>query len=177
MLQAIPDVHMGDFHFMDDPKDIWNAIKARFRGNEESKRMRKNMLKQEFQISEEDGIHKGYDKFQKILSQLRQLQAKPENEEVNSKFLRALPPSWSQVNISLKTKGGLEYLSFDDLYNKLRSLELDIKGHSTYTPTPSHSAFVSTTSNRVTHVLGPSSSLQHCLTHLLVQRVIQRLVM
>ncbi|GJX29607.1 putative ribonuclease H-like domain-containing protein [Tanacetum coccineum] len=30
---------------------------------------------------------------------------------------RALPPSWSQVTLVLKTKGGLEYLSFDDLSN------------------------------------------------------------
>ena len=92
------------------------------------------------------------------MSQLHQLQAKPDNEEVNSKFLRALPPSWSQVSISLKTKGGLDYLSFDDLYNKLRALELDIKGHSSYTATPSHSAFVSTTTNRVSYAPSPSSS-------------------
>ncbi|GKA93121.1 ribonuclease H-like domain-containing protein [Tanacetum coccineum] len=34
--------------------------------------------------------------------------------------------------ITLKTKGGLEYLSFDDLYNKLRTLEIDVKGCSSY---------------------------------------------
>ncbi|GJR81469.1 putative ribonuclease H-like domain-containing protein [Tanacetum coccineum] len=54
-------------------------------------------------------------RFQKILSQLNQMQAKPDNEDCNMKFLRALPPSWSQVAITLKTKGGLDYLSFDDL--------------------------------------------------------------
>lgn len=159
--QAIPDDHMSDFHYLDDAKDIWLEIKARFRGNEESKRMRKSMLRQEFQefkISEEEGVHKGYDRFQKILSQLNQLKARPVNEECNSKFLRALPPSWSQVSISLKTKGGLDYLSFDDLYNKLRSLELDIKGHLTYSTTPTNSAFVTTTSNKMTHAPSSGSS-------------------
>nr|GFD17294.1 xylulose kinase-1 [Tanacetum cinerariifolium] len=37
---------------------------ARFGGNEESKKMRKTMLKQafsEFSVSEEEGLHKGYD--------------------------------------------------------------------------------------------------------------------
>ena len=104
LLQAIPDDHMGDFHHLTDPKELWIAIKTRFGGNEESKRMRKSMLKQEFQefrITEEEGIHKGYDRFQKILSHLNQLLARPDNEEVNSRFLRALPPSWSQVSISL----------------------------------------------------------------------------
>nr|GEW65706.1 hypothetical protein [Tanacetum cinerariifolium] len=52
--------------------------------------------------------------------------------------------------LTLKTKGGLEYLSFDDLYYKLKTLEMDIKGYSTFSPSqsigPSHSAFISATS-------------------------------
>jgi hypothetical protein len=107
LLQAIPDDHMSDFHYLDDAKDIWLSIKARFGGNDESKRMRKSMLRQEFQefkISEEEDVHNGYDRFQKILIQLNQLKAKPDNEESNSKFLRALPPSWSQVSISPKNQ-------------------------------------------------------------------------
>ncbi|GKF32560.1 hypothetical protein Tco_0102358, partial [Tanacetum coccineum] len=125
---------MADFHHLDDAKDIWLAVKAKFGGNEESKKMRKSMLKQEFtdfKISESEGLHKGYDRFQKVLSQLNQMQARPDNEDCNMKFLRALPPSWSQVAITLKTKGGLDFLSFDDLYNKLRTLEIDVKGGST----------------------------------------------
>nr|GEZ30881.1 xylulose kinase-1 [Tanacetum cinerariifolium] len=45
LLQSIPDDHIADFHYMDDARDIWNAVKARFRGNAESKKMRKSMLK------------------------------------------------------------------------------------------------------------------------------------
>ncbi|GJY50954.1 putative ribonuclease H-like domain-containing protein [Tanacetum coccineum] len=130
LLQSIPDDHVADFHYMDDARDIWNAVKARFGGNAESKKMRKSMLKQEFlefRISEAEGLHKGYDMMQKILSQLNQLKAKPEDEDINLKFLRALPSSWSQVALTLKTKGGLELLSFDDLYYKLKTLEVDIK--------------------------------------------------
>ncbi|GKC09082.1 ribonuclease H-like domain-containing protein [Tanacetum coccineum] len=129
LLQSLPEDHMADFHHLDDARDIWLAVKARFGGNDESKKMRKSMLKQEFsefRVSESEGLHKGYDRFQKILSQLNQMQAKPDNEDCNMKFLRALLHSWSQVAITLKTKGGLDYLSFDDLYNKLRTLEIDI---------------------------------------------------
>ncbi|GJZ52926.1 ribonuclease H-like domain-containing protein, partial [Tanacetum coccineum] len=153
LLQSLPEDHMADFHHLDDARDIWLAVKARFGGNDESKKMRKSMLKQEFlefRISESEGLHKGYDRFQKILSQLNQMQAKPDNEDCNMKFLRALPPSWSQVAITLKTKGGLDYLSFDDLYNKLRTLEIDVKGGSSYdsrgTSAPTHSAFISAAS-------------------------------
>nr|GEU74838.1 retrovirus-related Pol polyprotein from transposon TNT 1-94 [Tanacetum cinerariifolium] len=150
LLQSLPEDYIADFHHLDDAREIWLAIKARFGGNEESKKMRKTMLKQEFSefsVSEEEGLHKSYDRFQKILSQLNQMQAKPDNDDVNIKFLRALPPSWSQVALTLKTRGGLEYLSFDDLYNKLRSLEIDVKGGSSYgsrstTVAPTHPAFI-----------------------------------
>ncbi|GJZ23940.1 ribonuclease H-like domain-containing protein [Tanacetum coccineum] len=167
LLQSIPDDHVADFHYMDDARDIWNAVKARFGGNAESKKMRKSMLKQEFsefRISEAEGLHKGYDRMQKILSQLNQLKAKPEDEDINLKFLRALPSSWSQVALTLKTKGGLELLSFDDLYYKLKTLEVDIKGYSTFSSSqsagPSHSAFVSTTSasKKMSYADSPSYS-------------------
>nr|GEZ29632.1 hypothetical protein [Tanacetum cinerariifolium] len=29
LLQSILDDHVADFHYMDDAKDIWNAVKAR----------------------------------------------------------------------------------------------------------------------------------------------------
>nr|GEV29466.1 hypothetical protein [Tanacetum cinerariifolium] len=152
LLQSIPDDHVVDFYYMDDARDIWNAVKARFGGNVESKKIRKSMLKQEFlefRIGKAKGLHKGYDMMQKILSQFNQLKAKPEDEDINLKFLRALPSSWSQVALTLKTKGGLKLLSFDDLYYKLKTLELDVQGYTTFSSSqstgPSHSAFVSAT--------------------------------
>ncbi|GKB15151.1 hypothetical protein Tco_0849074, partial [Tanacetum coccineum] len=145
LLRSIPDDHVVDFHYMDDARDIWNAVKSRFGGNAESKKIRKSMLKQEFlefRISEAEGLHKGYDRMQKILSQLNQLKAKPEDEDINLKFLRAQPSSWSQ----------------------LKTLEVDIKGYSTFSSSqsagPSHSAFVSTTSasKKMSYADSPSYS-------------------
>nr|GFB31740.1 ribonuclease H-like domain-containing protein [Tanacetum cinerariifolium] len=153
LLQSIPNDHVADFHYMDDARDIWKAVKARFGGNAESKNMRKSRLKQEFsefKIGEAEGLHKGYDRMQKILIQLNQLKAKPEDKDINLKFLRALPSSWSQVALTLKTKGGLELLSFNDLYYKLKTLEVYVKGYTTFSSSqstrPSHYAFVSATS-------------------------------
>nr|GEW93873.1 ribonuclease H-like domain-containing protein [Tanacetum cinerariifolium] len=131
LLSALPDEHMGEFYHMIDARDIWSAIKARFGGNAESKKMQKSLLKQkfeEFKISEEEGLDKGYDKMQKILTQMNTLKIKPDPEAINMKFLRGLPSSWSGIALILKTKGGLEYISFDDLYNKLEFLEIDTKG-------------------------------------------------
>nr|GEW39559.1 putative reverse transcriptase domain-containing protein [Tanacetum cinerariifolium] len=124
-----------------------NAIKARFGGNVESKKMQKSLLKQkfeEFKIFKEEGLDKGYDKMQKILTQMNTLKIKPDPEDIKMKFLRDLPSSWSGIALILKTKGGLEYISFDDLYNKLKFLEIDTKEYSSSSPTLSNDAFVST---------------------------------
>nr|GEY21772.1 ribonuclease H-like domain-containing protein [Tanacetum cinerariifolium] len=102
---------------------------------------------------------------QKILSQLNQLKAKPEDEDINLKFLRALSSSWSQVALTLKTKGGLELLSFNDLYYKLKTLEVYVKGYSTFSSSQSagtsHSAFVSATSasKKISYGDSPNYSL------------------
>nr|GFD08619.1 ribonuclease H-like domain-containing protein [Tanacetum cinerariifolium] len=48
LLQSLLEDHMADFHHLDDAREIWLAVKARFGGNEESKKMRKTMLKQAF---------------------------------------------------------------------------------------------------------------------------------
>nr|GEY78739.1 putative ribonuclease H-like domain-containing protein [Tanacetum cinerariifolium] len=172
LLQSIPDDHIADFHYMDDARDIWNAVKARFGGNVVSRKMKKSMLKQEFlefRISEAEGLHKGYDRMQKILSQLNQLKAKPDAEEINLRFLRALPSSWSQVALTLKTKGGLEFISFDDLYYKLKTLEVDIKGYITFSSSqstgPNHSAFVSATSTNKKMSYGDSPTHSSTTTY------------
>nr|GEV02952.1 putative ribonuclease H-like domain-containing protein [Tanacetum cinerariifolium] len=68
LLQSIPDDHVANFHYMDDARDIWNAIKSRFGSNAESKKIRKSMLKQEFsefRIDEAEGLHNGKIDFDK----------------------------------------------------------------------------------------------------------------
>nr|GEX32980.1 ribonuclease H-like domain-containing protein [Tanacetum cinerariifolium] len=133
LLTALPDEHMGDFYHMIDSKHIWSAIKARFGGNAESTRMRRSLLKhqfKEYKASEEEGLDGGYDNMQKILSKMNTLKIKPDQEDINMKFLRGLPSSWANIAQIMKIKGGLEYMSLDDLYNKLKCLEIDTKGSS-----------------------------------------------
>nr|GFA51085.1 hypothetical protein [Tanacetum cinerariifolium] len=96
--------------------------------------------------------------------------AKPDNDDVNIKFLRALPPFWSQVALTLKTRGGLKYLSFDDLYNKLRSLEINVKGGSSYgsrstVVAPTHSAFIGAASTNTKMVYSDQPSYSSSISY------------
>ncbi|GJV38780.1 putative ribonuclease H-like domain-containing protein [Tanacetum coccineum] len=49
LLMAIPEDHLAKFHKMTDSKEMWEAIKSIFGGNDESKKMQKYILKQQFE--------------------------------------------------------------------------------------------------------------------------------
>nr|GEX00185.1 ribonuclease H-like domain-containing protein [Tanacetum cinerariifolium] len=90
LLMAIPEDHLEKFYKMTDDKEMWEAIKSRFSGNDESKKMHKYILKQQFEgffVSNLEGLHKGYDRFQSILSQLETHGAGVSTEDANQKFL------------------------------------------------------------------------------------------
>ncbi|GJZ21178.1 hypothetical protein Tco_0558217 [Tanacetum coccineum] len=164
-LMALPEDHLAKFHKMTDAKEMWDAIKSRFCGNDESKRMQKYILKQQFEgfsVSNSEGVHKGYDRFQSLLSQLEIHGVGVSTEDANQKFHRSLPYSWSQVSLVMRTKPGVDSLSFDDLYNNLRVFEFDVKGSTGLYSSAQNVAFVSSEStsgiNDVSTAYGVSTS-------------------
>ncbi|GJZ61656.1 hypothetical protein Tco_0617793 [Tanacetum coccineum] len=145
LLLALLEDHLAKFHKMTDTKEMWEAIKSRFSGNDESKKIQKYILRKQFEgfsISNSEGLHKGYDRFQSLLSQLKIHGAGVSTEDANQKFLRALPFSWSQVSLVMRTKQGVDSLSFDDLYNNLRTFESDVKGSTALSSSSHNVAFV-----------------------------------
>ncbi|GJT15630.1 ribonuclease H-like domain-containing protein [Tanacetum coccineum] len=165
LLMALPKDHLAKFHKMTDAKEMWDAIKSRFGGNDESKKMQKYILKQQFEgfsVSNTEGLHKGYDRFQSLLSQLEIHGAGVSTEDANQKFLRSLPSAWSQVSLIMRTKPGVDTLSFDDLYNNLRVFESDIKGSTaSSSSSPQNVAFVSENTNSTNEV-----STAYCVPNL-----------
>ncbi|GJS94298.1 putative ribonuclease H-like domain-containing protein [Tanacetum coccineum] len=154
MLMSIPEDHLAKFHKMTDAKEMREAIKSKFGGNDESKKMQKYILKQQFEsfsVSNSEGLHKGYDRFQSLLSQLEIHGAGVSTEDANQKFLRSLPASWSQVSLIMRTKPGVDTLSFDDLYNNLRVFESDVKGSTASSSSTQNVAFVSSESTSSTN--------------------------
>ncbi|GJU35027.1 putative ribonuclease H-like domain-containing protein, partial [Tanacetum coccineum] len=93
-------------------------------------------------VSEPYGIHKGYERFQSLLSQLEIHGAGVSTEDANQKFLRSLPSAWLQVSLIMRNKPGMDSLSFDDLYNNLRVFENDVKGSTASSSNLQNIAFV-----------------------------------
>ncbi|GKA56004.1 hypothetical protein Tco_0755076 [Tanacetum coccineum] len=139
---AIPEDHLAKFHKMTDAKEMWEAINSKFCGNDESKKMQKYILKQQFEsffVSNSEGLHKGYDKFQSLLSQFKIHGAGVSTEDANQKLLRSLPGP--------------------------KVFESDIKGSTASSSSTQNMAFVSSESNNSTNdvstAYGASTSSGH----------------
>ncbi|GJW48386.1 ribonuclease H-like domain-containing protein [Tanacetum coccineum] len=137
LLMALPEDHLAKFHKMTDAKEMWEAIRSRFGGNDESKKMQKYILKQQFEgfsVSNSEGLHKGH--------------------------VRSLPSAWSQVSLIMRTKPGVDSLNFHDMYNNLRVFENDVKGSTTSSFSTQNVAFVSentSSTNNVSTAYGVSN--------------------
>ncbi|GJT66560.1 putative ribonuclease H-like domain-containing protein [Tanacetum coccineum] len=166
LLLAIPDEYQLRFHAIKDAKTLWAAIKSRFGGNVESKKMQKNVLKQQFEnfsVSDIEGLDKAYDRFQKLISLLEVHGAAVSNKDANQKFLRALPSSWNNVALIMRNKDGIDDLDIDDLYNNLKVFEADIKGSSRSSSNSQNVAFLSaedTSSSNEVNIANGSNSPQ-----------------
>ncbi|GJV04051.1 ribonuclease H-like domain-containing protein [Tanacetum coccineum] len=67
--------------------------------------------KEIFTVSNTDGIHKGYERFQSLLSQLEIHGAGVSTEDANQKFLRSLPSAWLNQS-STTSSSNLQNVAF-----------------------------------------------------------------
>ncbi|GKD52019.1 hypothetical protein Tco_1280995 [Tanacetum coccineum] len=160
LLLVIPDDYLLKFHNVADAKSLWAAIKARFGGNEESKKMQKNVLKHQFEnftTASNESLDKAYDRFQKLISQLEVHGAPISKEDINQKFLRSLPPSWNQIALIMRNKPDIDEIDIDDLYNNLRVYEDEMKRSSSSTSTSQNLAFLSSENTSSTNEVSTAS--------------------
>ncbi|GKD61362.1 hypothetical protein Tco_1298871 [Tanacetum coccineum] len=123
LLLAIPDEYLLKFYNIPDAKSLWEAIKSWFGGNEESKKMQKNIEVCGALIPKED---------------------------INQKFLRSLPPAWSQIALIMRNKRDIDQVDIDDLYNKLKVYEDEINKSSS-SSTSQNLEFLSSNNTSITN--------------------------
>nr|GEY93051.1 ribonuclease H-like domain-containing protein [Tanacetum cinerariifolium] len=106
------------------------AIKKRFGGNKESKKVHKTLLKQQyenFNRNSSESLNQIYDRLQKLISQLEIHTETTSQADLNLKLLRSLPSEWKTHILIWRNKPDLETLSMDDLYNNIKIYETEIK--------------------------------------------------
>ncbi|GKB25380.1 reverse transcriptase domain-containing protein [Tanacetum coccineum] len=160
LLLAIYDEHLLKFHNVPDAKSLWDAIKSRFRGNEESKKMQKNVLKHQFEkftTALNESLDKAFDRFQKLISQLEVHGATVSKEDINQKFLKILPPSWSQLALIMRNKPDIDQVDIDDLYNNLRVYKDEMKKSPSSISNSQNLAFLSSKNTSGTNEVSTTS--------------------
>ncbi|GJT97453.1 putative ribonuclease H-like domain-containing protein [Tanacetum coccineum] len=98
-----------------------------------------------FTISSSEWYRKRYDRSNNYFSYYlpEAHGAEVSNEDANYKFLRSLPPAWSNLAMTMRTKPDVDTLYIDDLYNNLRVFEQEIQGASKTSLSAQNVAFVS----------------------------------
>nr|GEW65785.1 hypothetical protein [Tanacetum cinerariifolium] len=94
LLMALPDKHQLKFNTHKDAKTLMETIEKRFRGNTETKKVQKTLLKQHFKnftCSSSESLDQIHDRLQKLISHLEILRFSLSQEDINLKLLRSLP--------------------------------------------------------------------------------------
>ncbi|GKA97605.1 hypothetical protein Tco_0825499 [Tanacetum coccineum] len=131
LLLAIPDEYLLKSHNVPDAKSLWAAIKS--------------------------SLDKAYDRIQNTISQLEVHAARVSKEDINQKFLRSLPPSWSQITLIMRNKPDIDHIDIDDLYNDLRVYEDEMKRSSSSISNSQNLAFLSSENTSSTNEVSTAS--------------------
>nr|GFB09299.1 hypothetical protein [Tanacetum cinerariifolium] len=73
LLMALPNKEQLKFHSYQDAKLLMEAIEKRYRGNKESKKVQRTLLKQKYEnfaTSSSETLDQTFDRLQKLISQL-----------------------------------------------------------------------------------------------------------
>ncbi|GKF92013.1 hypothetical protein Tco_0278732, partial [Tanacetum coccineum] len=116
--------------------------------------MQKTILKhnyENFTASSQKGLDKTYDRFQKLISQLKIHGEVVSPEDANLKLLRSLPSDRNNIALIMRNKSDLDTLSIDGLYNNLKVYESEIKCQSSSNLNSQNVAFVSSDNSSSTN--------------------------
>ncbi|GJR21256.1 hypothetical protein Tco_0969783 [Tanacetum coccineum] len=132
LFMALPNEHQLTFNQYADAQSMFIAIKARFRGNDTTKKKQKALLKQQyenFNATSSESLDSIFNRDYKMRcsSRLGILGVDTPPEDLNVKFLRSLPSEWDTHVVVWMNKPDFETMGLDDLYNNFKIVEQKVK--------------------------------------------------
>ncbi|GJV94933.1 hypothetical protein Tco_1546510, partial [Tanacetum coccineum] len=108
LLMAIPEDHLAKFHKMTDAKEMWNAIKSRFGGNDESKKIT-NEVSTAHGVSNTSGHYSKHEQTTSSYSLLASQSSCPQLDhedldQVDEYDLEEMDLKWQVAMISMRIK-------------------------------------------------------------------------
>ncbi|GJX74076.1 hypothetical protein Tco_0312671 [Tanacetum coccineum] len=111
-----------------------SAIKARFGGNDATKKTQKALLKQQyenFNATSSESLDSIFNRLQKLVSRLAILGVDTPPEDLNVKFLRSLPSEWDTHVVVWMNKPDFETMGLDDFPSSTNTINTVNTGVST----------------------------------------------
>ncbi|GJT43243.1 putative ribonuclease H-like domain-containing protein [Tanacetum coccineum] len=147
LLMALPNEHQLTFDQYVDAQSMFAAIKARFGGNEATKKTQKALLKQQyenFSASSSESLDSIFNRLQRLVSRLAILGVVTPPEDLNVNFLRSLPSEWDTHVVVWMNKPDFDTMGLDDLYNNFKIVEQKVKKFAGASNDDKNLAFVTT---------------------------------
>ncbi|GJT98860.1 ribonuclease H-like domain-containing protein [Tanacetum coccineum] len=142
-----PNEHQLTFDQYVDAQSMFAAIKARFGGNEATKKTQKALLKQQyenFSASSSESLDSIFNRLQKLVSRLAILGVVTPPEDLNVNFLRSLPSEWDTHVVVWMNKPDFDTIGLDDLYNNFKIVKQKVKKSAGASNDDKNLAFVTT---------------------------------
>ncbi|GKC16295.1 hypothetical protein Tco_1013077, partial [Tanacetum coccineum] len=131
LLMALLNKDQLKFHSYKDAQLLMKAIEKRYGGNKESKKVQRNLLKQQYENfsgSSSEIMDQTFNMLQKLITQLEIQGEVITQEDMNLKLLRSLPYEWKTHALIWRNKQEIETISLDDLYNNWKIYKPEISG-------------------------------------------------
>ncbi|GJS87556.1 putative ribonuclease H-like domain-containing protein [Tanacetum coccineum] len=161
LLMALPNEHQLTFNQYADAQSMFIAIKARFGGNDATKKTQKALLKQQyenFNATSSESLDSIFNRLQKLVSRLAILGVDTSPEDLNVKFLRSLPSEWDTHVVVWMNKPDFETMSLDDLYNNFKIVEQKVKRTVAVNNDDKNLAFLTTSSPSSTNTINTANT-------------------
>ncbi|GJS40389.1 putative ribonuclease H-like domain-containing protein [Tanacetum coccineum] len=158
---ASPNEHQLTFNQYADAQSMFIAIKARFGGNDATKKTQKALLKQQyenFNATSSESLDSIFNRLQKLVSRLAILGVDTPTEDLNVKFLRSLPSEWDTHVVVWMNKPDFETMGLDDLYNNFKIVEQKVKRTVAVNNDDKNLAFLTTSSPSSTNTINTANT-------------------
>nr|GEY11798.1 hypothetical protein [Tanacetum cinerariifolium] len=114
LLLSLPDEHQLRFSKYKTAQELWAVILKTFGGNKATKKIKKNLLKQQYENFKTEGketLEQTFNRLQVIVSQLEFMDIEIEQDDLNQKFLTSLALEWLMHTIK-KSESNSQNMAF-----------------------------------------------------------------
>ncbi|KAI3814329.1 hypothetical protein L1987_19080 [Smallanthus sonchifolius] len=127
---SLPKEIFHSFKQFKTSKQLWEGLQKRCEGSLDVKKSRKELLKKQFLVFKHfhnETLDELATRFYHLLSELGSAKVVYEREEINDKFLEALPSTFDVYFVLIKENEKYKTLSLEDVLGKIQSHDLNLK--------------------------------------------------